>query len=90
MHPLERQEARETLHALLVRDHAEVLADRENGARELVEVLDSPDVECGQKSSGQYGGRDVRKRSVARCSAPGFSSRTRSAAASSLKSKAPR
>jgi hypothetical protein len=53
MHPLERQEARETLHALLVRDHAEVLADRKDGACELVEVLDSPDLECRQKSSGQ-------------------------------------
>jgi hypothetical protein len=53
VHALEWQQVREALHALLVRDHAEVLADRKDSARKLVEVLDGTDVEFAQKSSGQ-------------------------------------
>jgi hypothetical protein len=46
VHALEREQVSEALHALFVRDHAEVLADRENSARELLEILDGPDLEC--------------------------------------------
>jgi hypothetical protein len=53
VHALERQQGGEALHALLVRDHAEVLTDRKDRMRELVEILDSANVEGGQKSSGQ-------------------------------------
>ena len=80
----------EALHAFFVRDHAEVLADREHAFRELRDVLDRADFERHQKSSGQNGGRGVRKRVVARSSAPGSSSRTRSASARRWKSNAPR
>src|SRR5207253_1975383 len=90
VHTLERDLVEEALHALLGGSHPEVLADRENRGCELVEIFDRANVESRQKSSGQYGGRGVRNRASARASAPSFSSRTRSAAASRLKSKAPR
>src|SRR5262245_604114 len=90
VHALGGDLVEELPHALLGRRHAEVLADREDSACELVEIFDRANVERHQKSSGQYGGRGVRKSSSARASAPVFSSRTRSAAASRLNVNAPR
>jgi hypothetical protein len=90
VHSLERDQIGEALHALLVCRHAEVLPDREHAAGELVEVFDGADLELHQKSSGQNGGRGVRKRVVARSIAPAFTSRTRSAAARRSKLNAPR
>src|SRR5436190_20524398 len=90
MHALGRDLVEEALHALLRRRHTEVLADREDGRAELVEILDGADLERHQKSSGQYGGRDVRNNMSARSSAPSLSSRTRSAAARRVNENAPR
>jgi hypothetical protein len=45
VHPLERHQVDEALHTLLVRNHAEVLADRKHAAGELVEVLHRAHVE---------------------------------------------
>jgi hypothetical protein len=44
VHPLQRDQLEEALHALLGRRHAEVLPDREDRRGELVEILDRANV----------------------------------------------
>lgn len=90
MHPLEGQLIDPALRLLLDRDHAEVLADRHHRLREFLEIADRSNLEGHQNSSGQWGGRSVRKIAEARSSEPGFSSMTRAASASCLKSNPPR
>src|SRR2546426_4576241 len=80
VHPLERDLVGEAPHALLGRDHSEVLAERKDGRGEFVEVPNRSHLERHQNSSGQYGIRAVRKRAAARSIASARNSRTRSAA----------
>src|SRR5712691_12724026 len=72
VHALEPDAGLETLDLLVRRRRPEVLADGEDGFPEFVVVGHGTDVErhLRQKTSGQNGGRGVRKSALARSSAP--------------------
>jgi hypothetical protein len=53
VHPLERDLIHEALHSLVRRRGAEILADREECGRELLDVANGADLEAHQNSSGQ-------------------------------------
>ncbi len=91
VHPLEGQVAGEPLRRLVVgRPAAEVVADRPDGALELLQIARGTDVPRHQKTSGQYGGRSVRKSSVAASAVPSRRSCARPERTRRWKSKAPR